>query len=107
MWPVAALLFCLLATSEAQEKKRPQPKAAKADTLTGCLDQRNGEFILAEPKTLEKLALLEPAEYKRESFPKHVGHRVTVTGQLTGSGEAKVMRVRSVKTIADMCAPDP
>lgn len=94
-----AVFLCLAMSAAAQERKRE----AKADTMTGCLDQRDGDYILAEEKTLRKLASLEPQGFDRESFAKYVGHKVALTGRRSGEGERVVMKVRTVKTLSEVC----
>jgi hypothetical protein len=96
LWLV--LLSVLCAPAQSGKKRSPA-----AQTLTGCLDQRDGQYILADEKTLEKRLRLEPAGFDRENFARYVGHKVALTGQKESE---EVFRVREIKTVAETCTPD-
>src|SRR6185295_5564632 len=38
-----------------------------------------------------------------QNFAKYLGHRVTVTGSLTGQGDQSVMKVRNIRNLANSC----
>jgi hypothetical protein len=96
---------------------KEKPAAAKAHTMTGCLEKGANAttFMLTNvegtgPKTVE---LHADASKKLEA---HVGHKIAITGpEMAPSASAKgkaegkpsgaehVMRVNSVKMIADTC----
>lgn len=90
------MLSVLSAAAQSGKKRVPETRMA------GCLDQRDGQYILADEKSLEKLLRLEPAGFNRENFARYVGHKVAVTGQKEGQD---VFRVREIKTVAETCAP--
>ena len=103
-------LLCLLtagAFAQSAPKKQQKKKAVapQADTLTGCLDQKEGIYVLSEVKQLRPLAKLEAVGFEQEGFAKFVGHQVTVTGKLAGEGSTAVMKVRTIKSIAEFCVP--
>ena len=102
-------LLCLLTAGafaqNAPKKQKKKAVAPQADSLTGCLDQKEGIYVLSEVKQLRPLAKLEAVGFEQEGFAKFVGHQVTVTGKLAGEGGTAVMKVRTIKSIAEFCVP--
>ena len=88
---------------DKSKAKRPE----SASTLTGCMDERDGRYTLVNDRTLTLIADLEPDGFEREGFAKHLGHKVTVHGQKTASGDHPVFKVRSITTVSETCAPAP
>jgi hypothetical protein len=99
--------------SAAQEpnsqKKAPtvKKKAATGASLSGCLDQQAGHYILADDRTLGPLADLEADGFPTEGFAKHVGHKVTVRGTSTSGSTRPLFKVRTIETLNETCAPTP
>lgn len=90
----------------AQEKKVPSRKKAEAASLTGCVDQQQGLYVLIHLETQSVITNLEADGFPTEGFAKHVGHKVTVRGTSSGGGtERPVFKVRSVETVSDVCGP--
>jgi hypothetical protein len=94
-----------------QEKQQPKTGSAKTDqkakasSLTGCVDQQEGRYILVDDHGLNKIADLEAEGFPTEGFAKHVGHKVTVRGISSTSGTVPTFKVRTVETISETCAP--
>jgi hypothetical protein len=94
-----------------QTQERPKQKAApksKTDqaSLSGCIDEQDGRYVLIEGRTRALIANLEADGFETEGFAKHVGHKVIVRGTSNPSGaEHPVFKVRSVETVSDTCAP--
>lgn len=87
-----------------QSGKSPGP-AAKA-SLTGCVDEHDGQYVLTNEKTLEPTARLQPAAGSPEdNFARHLGHKVTVRGKLSKEEPIPVMTVESLETVSQTCAP--
>jgi len=81
-----------------------QPNSGKVESLTGCLDEQPGpQYILREEKELGLLALLEPVGFPAEDFAKYVGQKVSVTGSRSSKDGSPLMKVRSIKRLADTC----
>jgi len=98
------------ATSAAQDpasQKNAQKDRKTASSLTGCVDQKEGLFVLVDDRGLETVASLEADGFPTESFAKHVGHKVTVRGKSRTEGARLVFQVRSIETLSDTCAPSP
>jgi hypothetical protein len=87
----------------------PQPgkgaPAAKA-SLTGCVDERDGQYVLTDDTNLQPTARLQPAAGSpADNFARHMGHKVTVRGVLSKADALPVITVESVKTVSQTCAP--
>jgi hypothetical protein len=109
---VSPLIWSLPVTA-AQEKqqsgkqKKAPPKAA-AGSLTGCLDQQDGRYVLLNDVSRSPIANLEADGFPTEGFAKHVGHKVTVRGIASAGGtDRPTFKVRSVDTVSDACGADP
>lgn len=81
-------------------------QAPKKDTLTGCVDQRGNDFVLAGDKELHEIAVLHYVGMSDDNFAREVGHKVTVEGTLSKEGGTPVMRVTKLKTISETCSPE-
>ena len=75
-------------------------------SLTGCVDQLEGQYVLVDDHDLNKvIASLQAEGFPVEGFAKHVGQKVTLRGVST-SGEARpVFKVRNIETVSETCAP--
>ena len=93
-------------TREKQEKPGKESKG-KTDSLTGCVDQQEGRYVLIDNRTMNAVAALEADGFPPESFAKHVGHRVTVHGTSSRDGAVPHFKVRNIETIKDICTPQP
>jgi hypothetical protein len=40
------------------------------------------------------------------NFARHMGHKVTVQGLLSGAGDQRVMKVRKITHVSDSCSPE-
>jgi hypothetical protein len=115
--PVIALSLLALGDASrgaAQSKNEPAKQAKKAPkgstqqaSLTGCIDEQDGKYVLIDEKDRDHLiASLEAEGFPAEGFARHLGHKVTVRGTGNSSGtERPVFRVRSVETISESCGP--
>jgi hypothetical protein len=98
-------------SSDASQKKAA-PKSQKSnrqapESLTGCVDEQDGKYVLLDDRMLKKLANLETSIAGSEDvFAKHVGHKVVVKGN-KASGQETVFKVTSIEEIAAVCAPAP
>jgi len=94
---------------QATQKQDPGSKERKAakDSLTGCVDQQDGRYVLVDFRTMNAVATLEADGFPTEGFAKHVGHKVTVRGISSPDGALPHFKVRSIETISDTCAPQP
>ena len=94
-----------LAQAGSQRSGKTERSAAK-DSLTGCVDERDGQYMLTNDTDLRPVARLQPAAGSPEdNFAKHVGHKVTVRGKLSKEGPLPLMTVQSIVTVSEACAP--
>jgi hypothetical protein len=101
------LVLLMLAVSVAAAppqsgKARPAAKASR----TGCVDERNGQYVLTNDTNLQPTARLQPAAGSPEdNFARYMGQKVTVRGVLSKADPLPIMTVESVKTVSQTCAP--
>jgi len=110
--PVLALATLTIGDSAfgaGQAKQKQEPPAreqkAKTDSLTGCIDEQEGRYVLVDNRTLSAIAALEADGFPTEGFAKHMGHKVTVRGISSPDGTLPHFKVRGIETISDTCAP--
>ena len=91
---------------DPQQKQEPtKKKAEQGSSLTGCVDQQEGNYVLLDPQGRTPIADLVADGFPTEGFAKHVGHKVIVRGTSNASGSRPVMRVRGIETVSETCAP--
>jgi hypothetical protein len=88
-----------------EEKKAPAKGKAGSASMTGCIDEHEGQYILIDDRTRDPIANLEAEGFETEGFAKHVGHKVTVRGTSNPGGARPIFRVRSIETVSDTCGP--
>ena len=91
--------------AQNQSKKAEQQKKPEGASLTGCVDQQDGQFVLVDDHDLKVVANLDAEGFPTEGFAKHVGSKVTVRGISTTGGARTVFKVRSIETVSETCAP--
>lgn len=102
---IVIVLVAAALAAGAQTAPKKKKSAPAAETIVGCVDQKDGAYILTDDRQIGKVAALEPDGFDRENFAKHVGHKVKLTGKSSGTGPERVFRVRAIQTIAEYCAP--
>lgn len=90
--------------AQTTETKK-SPKKPEGASLTGCVDQQDGQFVLVDDHDLKVIATLDADGFPEEGFAKHVGHKVTVRGINTPGATRAVFKVRTVETVSDNCEP--
>ena len=84
---------------------RPEAKGkVKLSSMTGCVDEKPGRYVLVEDKNLKELVELQPVTFEKEGLAKYLGHKVTVRGEMSSEADHPVMKVHSVQKISDVCA---
>jgi hypothetical protein len=83
-----------------------QKKPAMA-SLTGCVDQQEGLYVLVDDHDLKVVANLDAEGFPIEGFAKHVGQKVTVRGTQNPGGARPVFKVRNIETVSETCSPQP
>jgi hypothetical protein len=95
------LLFCNSAktTQVAVNRHQPAPQAEQSLTATGCVDERNGHYVLRDEQSGQLLNLQAPGENDDTWFARYVGHKA----QASGAESSGTLSVTRVKPVADMC----
>jgi hypothetical protein len=91
-----------------QEKKQPRAEGKdkeKSGSLTGCVDEQDGQYVLTGDRDLRPIADLEADGFPTEGFAKHIGHKVTVKGSSRPGSTRPVFKVRTIETVSQTCAP--
>jgi hypothetical protein len=106
--------------STAQDPKPSQKGQSRkaGSSLTGCVDEQDGHYVLIDDRNLTPIANLEADGFPVESFAKHLGHKVTVRGTASpaaspapggkpgdNAGERSRFKVRSIDTVSESCGP--
>jgi hypothetical protein len=90
------------------QEQKAQPKSEskeKEAALTGCVDEQGGQYVLVDDRNLLPIANLEAEGFPKESFAKHLGHKVTVRGTSNSNGARPTFKVRSIETVSNICEP--
>ena len=103
----AANLSAAQAPNSQNKAPNSNKKAASGSSLSGCVDEKEGHYILVDDRSLNPVADLEADGFPTEGFAKHVGHKVTVRGTSNSASTRPVFKVRSIETISETCAPTP
>jgi len=91
---------------QKQEKEKVPPPAKEATaSMTGCVDEQEGIYVLLNDRTMSPIARLEADGFPKEGFAKHLGHKVTVRGTSSSQGAVPVFKVRTVETVSETCSP--
>jgi len=88
-----------------QQKTSGKQKGTSQATLSGCLDQQEGRYVLVDDHSLQPVADLEAVGFPTEGFAKHLGQTVTLRGTSNPGSIRPLFKVRSVETVKDTCAP--
>jgi hypothetical protein len=94
-------------SADQKQDKAKTAQKAKTASLKGCVDQKEGRYVLVDERTLNTVANLEADGFETEGFAKHVGHKVTVRGTSNPGGAVPIFKVRSIETVSDACVPQP
>jgi len=97
-------LFCLTAhvagqPSQSAPTSRSTPAAQQS--LTGCVDEQFGQYILLDDQML-KITGLQSAGPEKDVFAKYLGHKVQVRGT-KASGPKTTFTVTGIEQVADTC----
>jgi hypothetical protein len=95
--------------ADLQQKQDQKQKPSKAKdsgaSLTGCIDEQNGHYVMISDHSRDLIADLEAEGFETEGFAKHVGHKVTVRGTSNPGETRPLFKVRSIEAVSDTCAP--
>ena len=106
---VSPLIWLPMAAQEKQPstQQKKAPARAAGSSLSGCVDQQDGRYVLINADSGSPIANLEADGFPTEGFAKHVGQKVTVRGTAVAGGAGRpLFRVRSVEKLSDSCGTD-
>jgi hypothetical protein len=89
-------------TPKAEPKDKAEPKR-QAASLTGCVDEQDGKWVLVNNQTMAIIANLTADGFPGEAFAKYVGHKVTVRGTANSDGSKSEFKVREIESVSDTC----
>jgi hypothetical protein len=112
-WPVLALATLTAGYSvpwvaqgkSKQDSPKKKEQKARTDSLTGCIDEQEGRYVLVDDHSMSPVAVLEAEGFPAEGFAKHMGHKVTVRGVSSPADPLPIFKVRGIETVSDICAP--
>jgi hypothetical protein len=107
---VSFAIFLATGSSNAalapQQQSQPKKESKSAgDSMSGCIDEQAGRYVLTNDRDLALIAILEADGFPTEAFAKHVGHKVTVRGTIIPGTPQPTFKVRTVAAVSDTCAP--
>jgi len=94
-----------LQAQTTHKKNTEQKKKPEGASLTGCVDQQDGQFVLVDDHDMKVVAHLDAEGFPVEGFAKHVGQKVTVRGVSNPGAARPVFKVRTIETVSETCAP--
>jgi hypothetical protein len=100
---VLACLAAQAAGSKPTQAAMYQPASNATKSLTGCVDEQNGQYVLLDEQ-MQKITNLESAGSDPEVFAKRVGQKVVVKGT-ESSGRKGVFTVTSIEKLSGSCGP--
>jgi hypothetical protein len=93
-----------IAAAASQNQKKQEKKSETTSSMTGCVDQQDGRYVLIDDRGLNRIADLEADGFPDEGFAKHMGHKVIVRGT-RNAGDTLRFKVRTIETVSETCAP--
>jgi len=104
MWKVT--FIAVLAVGIAAAQSQPAKSRSARSSLTGCIDEHEGQYVLTNDTNLQPTARLKPAAGSAEdNFARFMGHKVTVKGALAKEDPLPVITVDQIETVSETCAP--
>jgi len=110
LWrPCCAASGPVVDSAKSQQQPKTDPKAnpepkGQVSTLTGCVDEQEGQWVLVNDQTMAIIANLAADGFPAEAFAKHMGQKVTVRGTASSNASRPLFKVRSIEKIGETCA---
>ena len=100
------VLFCIaagVAGQPSQGAPTAKPVPVVQQSLTGCIDEQLGQYVLLDSQML-KITGLQSAGPNNDVFAKYVGHEVEVKGTKS-AGPKATFTVTGIVQTSDKCGP--
>jgi hypothetical protein len=105
-WAILSAVVIAGAPRLMYGQTNPQSRTAdKAASMTGCVDEDNGRYILVDEHELKPIADLQAEGFPTEDFARSLGHKVIVRGIVSPGDGRPLFKVRSIKKVSETCAP--
>jgi hypothetical protein len=86
-------------TKSTQSANRMKRSPATAGTVTGCVDEQDGHYVLRDVQTDQLIRLQAASVDADNDFARFVGHQAQASGTLSSG----VLAVAHIGQVADMC----
>lgn len=86
-------------TQSAQSANRMKRSPATAGTVTGCVDQQDGHYVLRDVQSDQLIRLQATGVDADNDFARYVGHQAQASGTMSSG----VLTVAHIGQVADMC----
>jgi hypothetical protein len=83
----------------AQSANRVRRPDAGAQSVTGCVDEQNGHYVLRDVQTSQLITLQASSANADDDFARFVGHQAQASGTLSSG----TLTVAHIGQVADMC----
>jgi hypothetical protein len=103
---IQLFLWPPLVRATAQQSQPKPSTPARQTTLTGCIDEEDGVYVLIHERTRDLIVTLEPDGFPVENFAKFLGIKVTIRGIRTPQDPHPVFRVRSIQKMSEGCGSE-
>jgi hypothetical protein len=87
---------------KTEPKEKADPKGQTV-TLTGCVDEQDGKWVLVNGQTMAIIAKLAANGFPTEGFAKYMGHKVNVRGTTSSDESGSTFKVREIESISETC----
>jgi hypothetical protein len=78
-------------------------RSQRPQTLTGCVDEQNGHYVLRDSQSAQLIRLQSPGPDADTWFARYLGHQA----QVSGSNSSAAFQVTRISQVADMCGSSP
>jgi gluconate kinase len=78
---------------------RRQAVSPAEQSLTGCVDEQNGHYVLRDVLSSQLIHLQSPGSDDDAYFAKYLGHEA----QVSGTRSSDTFKVTHISQVADLC----
>ena len=86
-------------TQQQTANRVKRPVEGAASSVTGCVDEQNGHYVLRDVQTSELVRLKATGTDADDDFARFVGHQAQASGAMSSG----TLAVAHIGQVADMC----
>ena len=86
-------------TQQQSANRMKRPSEGTAQSVTGCVDEQNGHYVLRDIKTDQLIRLQGSGMDSDNDFARFVGHQAQADGTMSSGS----LTVSHIGQVADMC----